>query len=212
MTVGMPGTGGLEMRQVGETLYVKMPDEFAAQVSDSKPWVRVDLGTPYGQQYGGAPVLAGAAQDPARQLEYLRGVSDSVEKIGEERVRGVPTTRYRAILGLNKEAAGQDAGMKEANQELAKGLGTSKLPVEAWIDEENRVRRYALDVGVPMPENAASQDAPQGDDEPRTRMVIEYYDFGASVDVQAPPQDRGRLEAAGRAAAGRAVAACFRFY
>lgn len=190
MTIGMPGMGGLEMRQVGETVYVKMPDEFAAQVSGSKPWVRVDLDTLYGQQYGGAPVRGGAAQDPTRQLEYLRGVSDSVEKIGEERVRGVPTTRYEAIVDLNKEVAGQDAGVKEANQEIAKRLGTSKLPVEVWVDEENRVRRYALDVSVPMPENAASQDASRGDDELRTRIVIEYYDFGTPVDVQAPPQDQ----------------------
>ncbi len=37
MTVGMPGMGDLEMRQVGETVYLRMPDEFAAQVSGSKP-------------------------------------------------------------------------------------------------------------------------------------------------------------------------------
>ena len=186
MMVGMPGMGDLEMRQVGETVYMKMPDEFAAQTSGSKPWVRVDLDTLYGQQYGGAPVQGGAAQDPTRQLEYLRGVSDSVEKIGEEQVRSVPTTRYRAILNLNRE----DAGMKEADQELAKRLGTSKLPVEVWVDEENRVRRYALDMSVPMPENVAPQGASQGDDELRTRMVIEYYDFGVPVDVQAPPRDQ----------------------
>ena len=198
MTMGMPGMGGLEMRQIGETVYMKMPDEFAAQVSGSKPWVRVDLDTLYGQQYGA--VQGGAAGDPTRQLEYLRGVSDSVEKIGEERVRGVPTTRYRAILDLNEEAA----GVKGADQELVKGLGTSKLPVEVWVDEENRVRRYALDVSVPMPENAASQDASQGDDGLRTRMVIEYYDFGTPVDVQAPPQDQtmdgSKLLAEGQAA------------
>jgi hypothetical protein len=190
MTIGMHGLGDLEMRQVGETVYVKMPDEFAAQVSGSKPGVRVALDALYGQQYGGAPVQGGASGDPTRQLEYLRGVSDSVEKIGEERVRGVPTTRYEAIVDLNKEVAGQDAGVKEANQELVKRLGTSKLPVEVWIDEENRVRRYALDVGVPMPENAASPNASQGDDRLRTRMVIEYYDFGTPVDVQAPPEDQ----------------------
>lgn len=190
LTIGTPGMGDLEMRQVGETVYVKLPDEFVAQTSGSKPWVRVDLDALYGQQYGGAPVQGGASGDPTRQLEYLRGVSDSVEKIGEERVRGVPTTHYEATVDLNREVAGQDAGVKEANQELVKRLGTSKLPVEVWVDEENRVRRYALDVSVPMPESAASQGASQGDDRLRTRMVIEYYDFGTPVDVQAPPRDQ----------------------
>ena len=178
------------MRQVGETVYLRMPDEFAAQIPGSKPWLRVDLDTLHGQQYGGAPVQGGASGDPTRQLEYLRGVSDSVEKIGEERGRGVQTTHYEAGVDLNREVAGQDAGAKEANRELVERLGTSKLPVEVWIDEENRVRRYALDVSVPMAENAAPQDAPRGDDRLRTRMVIEYYDFGTPVDVQAPPQDQ----------------------
>ncbi|HEV2742710.1 MAG TPA: hypothetical protein VGV91_06120 [Rubrobacter sp.] len=190
LTIGTPGMGDLEMRQVGETVYVKLPDEFAARTSGAKPWVRVDLDTLYGQQYGGAPVQGGASGDPTRQLEYLRGVSDSVERGGEERVRGVPTTHYEAIVDLNREVAGQDAGVKEANQELVKKLGTSKLPVEVWVDEENRVRRYALDVSAPMPKSAASQGVSQGDDRLRTRMVIEYYDFGTPVDVQAPPRDQ----------------------
>jgi hypothetical protein len=190
LTIGTPGMGDLQMRQVGETVYVKLPDEVAAQTSGSKPWVRVDLDALYGQQYGGAPVQGGASGDPTRQLEYLRGVSDSVGKVGEERVRGVPTTHYEAIVDLNREVAGQDAKVEEANQELVKKLGTSELPVEVWVDEENRVRRYALDVGVPMPENAASRDASQGDDRLRTRMVVEYYDFGTPVEVQAPPLDQ----------------------
>ena len=190
LTIGTPGMGDLQMRQVGETVYVKLPDEFAAQTSGSKPWVRVDLDALYGRQYGSAPVQGGASGDPTRQLEYLRGVSESVGKIGEERVRGVPTTHYEAVVDLNREDAGQDAGVEEANQELVKGLGTSRLPVEVWVDEENRVRRYALDVSVPMPENAASRDVSRGDDRLRTRMVIEYYDFGTPVDVQAPPLDQ----------------------
>lgn len=188
MTMGMSGMGGLEIRQVGETVYVKMPEELVTQMSGAKPWVRMDLDAVY-EQYGG-PSQGGAPQDPTRQFEYLRGVSDSVEKVGEELVRGVPTTRYEAIIDLEKEADGQDAGAREASDEMAEKLGTSKLPVEVWIDEENRVRRYALDVSVPMPESGASPDASRDGDEMRTRMVIEYYDFGTPVDVQAPPQDQ----------------------
>ena len=190
LTMGMPGTGNLVMRQVGKTAYVKMPDELAAQMSDAKPWMRVDLDAVYGRQYGGGPTRGVASPDPTRQFEYLRGVSDSVEKVGEERVRDVPTTRYRAVTDLREEAAGQDVEVRQANEELVKRLGTSKLPVEVWIDEKNRIRRYALDVSVPMSEGATSQDASREEDELRTQMVIEYYDFGTPVDVQAPPSDQ----------------------
>jgi hypothetical protein len=164
-----------------------MPDELAAQMSDAKPWVWVDLDAVYEPQYGGGPAQGVASPNPTRQFEYLRGVSDSVEKVGEERVRGVPTTRYRAVTDLREEAAGQDAEVRQANEELVKRLGASKLPVEVWIDEKNRVRRYALDVSVSMSEGDTSQDASREDDELRAQMVIEYYDFGAPVDVQAPP-------------------------
>ena len=131
--MGMSGAGNLEMRQVGRTVYVKMPDELAAQMPDTKPWVRVDLDAVYGRQYGGGPTQGVASSDPTRQFEYLRGASESVEKVGEERVRGVPTTRYGAVTDLREGAAGQDAQVRQANEELVKRLGTSKLPVEVWM-------------------------------------------------------------------------------
>lgn len=59
-----------------------------------------------------------------------------------------------------------------------------------WLDDQNRVRRFALDLNVPAPENAASPNASPEDATMRTQMVAEYYDFGTSVDVQAPPPDQ----------------------
>lgn len=186
MTMGMSGMDGLEMRQIRDTVYVRLPEQLMAQMPGAKPWVRMDLDAVY-EQYGG-PVQGGASGDPTRQFEYLRGVSDSVEKVGEEQVRGVPTTRYEAVIDLEKGAEGLGAGAREDYDEMVEGLGTSKLPVEVWIDEQNRVRRYALDVSVP--ENTASPGASEEDDRVSTRMVIEYHDFGTPVDVQVPPQDQ----------------------
>ena len=161
----------------------------------------------YGQQPGAAPNQAqmGEAGDPTRQLEYLRGVSDSVEKVGEEEVRGVRTTRYRAVVDLEKEAAGQGARVREAQDEMVEKIGTSKLPVEVWIDGENRVRRYELETNVLVPENSAFPNASGEDDPVRKRMVAEYYDFGPPVEVQAPPpektMDGSKLLSGGQAAA-----------
>ena len=192
MTVEMLGMGGFEMRQIGDTVYMKMPEDLVAQMPGAKPWMEMDLDAA-SRQHDGVnldQMQSGVAQDPTGQLEYLRDVSDSVEKVGVEEVRGVRTTRYEAVVDLEKEVAGQDAGAREAHDQMVEKLGASKFPVEVWLDDENRVRRYALDVSVPMPENAASPDASQGDDKMRTRMVAEYYDFGTPVDVQAPPQDQ----------------------
>lgn len=191
MTMEMFGMGNMEMRQVGNMIYLKMPEDFQAQMPGSKPWMEMDLDAAYEEQYGASPMgmQGGAAGDPTRQLEYLRGVSDSVEKIGEEKVRGVPTTRYEAIVDLKKEAAAGGPEAKKAQEQIVKQLGTSKLPVEVWIDDQNRVRRYAVDMTVPMPQNASAPGMPK-DGEIRTQMIAEYYDFGAPVNVQAPSPDQ----------------------
>jgi len=74
MTVKMFGMGAFEMRQIEDTVYVKLPEDLMAQMPGAKPWMEADLETMYGQRYatGPAQVRGGAAQDPTRQLEYLR--------------------------------------------------------------------------------------------------------------------------------------------
>ena len=192
ITTEMLGMGSFEVRQVENTVYTKMPEEFAAQMPGAKPWIKADLEDVYGQQSGSVPggIEMGKPQDPTRQLEYLRGVSDSVEKVGTERVRGTQTTHYRAIIDLKKAAAEESAGAQEAQDEMVQQLGTGKLPIGVWLDDQNRVRRFALDLNVPAPENATSPNASPEDATLRTQMVAEYYDFGTSVDVQAPPPDQ----------------------
>jgi hypothetical protein len=191
MTMEMPGMGGFEMRQVENTIYMKVPEGLAAQMSGAKPWVEMDLDAVSGHQSGVnlGQMRSGVAQDPADQLEYLRGVSESVEKVGEEQVRGTQTTRYRATIDL-KKAAQEGPEAREAYDEAIETLGASKLPVEVWLDEQNRIRRFAMNLTVPVPENAASPNASREDATMRTQTVAEYYDFGVPVDVQAPPQDQ----------------------
>ena len=185
MTMRMPGMGAMQMRQVGNVAYMKMPDEFAAQMPGARPWIKMDLDEMYGQSGAGlGQMQGGAASDPTRQLEYLRGVSDSVEKVGTEKVRGVQTTRYAATLDMQKAAADMGGEARKAYEDMLRQTGTRKVPVEVWIDDENRVRRYAMNMNTKVPQNA--NGAPQGG-RMRMQMVAEYHDFGTAVDVQAPP-------------------------
>lgn len=104
-----------------------------------------------------------------------------------EEVRDVQTTRYEAVVDLERGDTGQDAEAWEAHDEMVEKLGASKFPVEVWLDDKNRVRRYAMDVTVPVPEDAP--EMPEGG-KMQTSIVAEYYDFGTPVDVQAPPPDQ----------------------
>lgn len=182
LTMDMFGMGAMEVRQVGDVVYVKMPEEFMAQMPGAKPWIEMDANSVYGQP-------AGAAGDPTRQLEYLRGVSDSVEKVGRGEVRGVQTTRYRATIDMKEAVAERGGEARKASDETLRQLGVSKVPVEIWLDDQNRVRRYAMDMTMSMPENTASPEMPEGG-KMRMNMVVEYYDFGLPLNVQAPPPNQ----------------------
>ena len=145
MTMEMFGMGSFEMRQIEDTVYMRMPEDLAAPMPDAKPWIEADLNAMREQQPGAVPgqMRVGEAQDPTRQLEYLRGVSDSVEKVGEEEVRGVRTTRYEAIVDLEKEAAGQGDEAKKAQDEIVEHAGRNSRTARHEQDPGRGVARRA---------------------------------------------------------------------
>ncbi len=191
LTMRMPGMDAMEVRQIGAVSYTKMPKEFLAGMPGAKPWMKVDVGAMAGQQYGAGlgQMQGGPASDPTAQLEYLRGVSDSVEKVGTEKVRGVQTTRYEASIDMEKALAEQGGEAQKAYDELVRQTGMREVPVQTWLDDQNRVRRFAMTMTMTPPEGQASPGIPEGG-KMRMDMVAEYYDFGTPVNVQAPPPDQ----------------------
>ena len=91
-------------------------------------------------------------------LEYLRSVGDDVTEVGTERVRGVDTTHYRATVRLT---------------ELGASPELDRYPVEVWLDEDGRTRRY--------------RSGTLGTDEV---LVWEFFDFGVEVDLSPPAPDK----------------------
>jgi hypothetical protein len=184
MVLRMPMLGEMEIRLKDKVMYQRFPQ---GMLPSGKPWVRADLEELAREKYGSgfSEMQEGTQpQDLTGQLEYLRGVSDSVEELGREEIRGVPTTHYRAVIDLQK-AAPKDPEAREAYEESIKGLGTDTLPMEVWLDEEGRVRRYEMTAPVAVPESGATT-AQQA----KTTVVVEYYDFGVPVNVQAPPPEQ----------------------
>ena len=96
---------------------------------------------------------------PDRLLKDLIEASNNVEKLGIEEIRGVTTTHYRAHL--DKSKLGIDGNQNEPGV------------VEAWIDEQGLPRRVRVPYG--------------GEADPVA--VADLFDFGVSVDVEAPPAD-----------------------
>ena len=89
------------------------------------------------------PALQGSQADPTQYLLWLSALGPGITKIGEEEVRGVPTSRYRAAVDLNllEEQAppGKEAEWAAYVQTLRDRLGLAFIPVEVWIDDEGLI-------------------------------------------------------------------------
>ena len=165
------------MRSTGSIDYAKSRAELIVRgESDSAPEARLVVvgGDSYtGVEAGGAThwlkqsvnAATGAQRffpgpggtSPERLLEALTNSSTKVEKLGSEEIRGVTATHYRAHLDKTKLGIGGDTSEAAA--------------VNAWVDEQGLPRRIRIPFGG----------------ETDSGFVIDLFDFGVPVDVQAPP-------------------------
>lgn len=164
------------MRSTGSIDYAKNRGEMVMKgESDSAPEARIVLighDSYLGVVVGGAmywlkQTLEGSngaqrffpgpgGTSPERLLEALTNSSTKVEKLGSEKIRGVTATHYRAHLDETKLGIEDDTGEPEV--------------VDAWIDEQGLPRRIRIPLG--------------GEDD--SAYVMDLFDFGVPVDVEAP--------------------------
>jgi hypothetical protein len=99
------------------------------------------------------------------------------DRVGEEDVRGVPATRYRAVVDAVLETRRQleDAGWKAANiDRYLEEVDPTSYQLEVRIDADRLVRRVTTTYDI---DDAAN----------RSVTTAEYFDFGVTVDIQPPP-------------------------
>jgi hypothetical protein len=139
------------------------------QRMQGKHWIKIDPSNLGASPDAGSTTFGG---DAGSTIGALRGVDD-VTRVGTEEVAGVPTTHYRGTVDLAKVLAKLPARMQD---ELRKNpaFGTGAWKIDAWVDADGTLRKMAFDV-----ETAQM----------RVSEVLELRDFGAPVDLSAPPAD-----------------------
>jgi hypothetical protein len=185
MSIQDPDSGQrieIQMVFAGLVIYERLPSELASQLPGGKAWIKLDLealGSMTGVDLGS--LADASSSDPTQALQFLEGASGEVTKVGTDTIRGDATTHYRATLDLEKAAEGLSADARTAYEQAVKGLGTTTLPADVWIDTEGRLRRmeYALD------ESAFGASAAPGALD-TVRFAMELYDFGVPVSVETP--------------------------
>ena len=156
---------------------------FEDRLPPGKHWLKVDLRRAGQVQGIDLTQFLQGGQDPTQTLRYLRATSGDIRKRGEEPVRGVSTTRYKATVDLRKFPAtvppSQRSTARKSVERLIALNGARKIPTEVWIDGRGLVRRQRLSLLLRTPGGGGQ----------RVKQELEFYDFGTRVQVQAPPAD-----------------------
>lgn len=180
---GAPGLGEMQQVMDGYVMYMRMP-AFEGGLPEGKSWMKLDLRTALDElgldasQFG-----AGGGTDATRMLDYMRTAGD-VEKKGEEEVRGVETTRYRAVVNLREypklvPEAEREAAERGVETLIEMSGGEAEFPTEVWVDEGNLIRRIRQQMEMAAP----------GGESFEMDITTELFDFGTPVTIEPPPED-----------------------
>jgi LppX_LprAFG lipoprotein len=182
MTMDMSGLAGgqiageLEMIFDELVFYMKFPEEIVQEIPFGKAWIKFDLAQLAEQ--GGIDLqelMQLSGTDPSQSLDLLLAASEDFHEVGDEEVRGDPTTHYAGTIDLAKVAAEALPEARETYRRLLELSAQTKIPVDVWIDEDGLTRRVHYEQTMP--------------DDSTMDLTQEYYDFGIEVDVEPPPHD-----------------------
>jgi LppX_LprAFG lipoprotein len=158
-------------------LYEKLPPELGG--AGSRPWIKLDLSEVLGSRTStGAQLNAG---DPGGIVTFLYGAG-GITQAGTEMVRGVATTHYKGNLDPRRAAQQLPPDYRDRYMKTLEATGaTGPMPADLWIDGKGMIRRIQL----------SGRATVQGK-QSTTRTTIEYFDFGAPVDIKLPPASQVR--------------------
>lgn len=118
--------------------------------------------------------------DPSAMLDQLYGVSDDVEVIGTELIRGIDTTHYHATIDPEDLLEQVDENERDAVEALLRAAGnTTGHDIDVWVDDEGLVRRQVMTMTM----GTMSQT-----------LTADFYDYGVDVVIEIPEDDVIDLE------------------
>jgi hypothetical protein len=163
---GPPPIGRMDLVQKDLVTYMHS-DMFSGQFG-GKEWMKMDLeaiGSTMGLDMSELPTV----QTASDQLRMLESASDGVTEEGTETVRDTQTTHYSAKVDVERLPNGE---------RIAELSGLEEMPVDVWIDGDDRIRRMEVEQAM----NA-------GGVQMSMHMTVEYVRFGVPVDIDVPDED-----------------------
>ncbi len=167
--------GEMEVRQIGDTAYVKFPF-FNMFLGAETPWIAMpaDESDPTG---GFSMTSPG---NPSEILGSFEEAGATVEAIGAETVNGVNTTHYRAVFDMEKLLA--EATPAERERLEAQGpLPSDAMPMDVWISDDGLVVRFVMDI------DGSAVETEPGEGFERMVMRYDMFNLNEAVAIEPPP-------------------------
>lgn len=169
--------GKFDMVLDGTMMYMRWPSMFRS-LPGGADWISMDM-VEVAEEAGLDLGSLGLGQDPMQGLEQLTGARD-VRRVGTEEVRGVETTHYSFVVDLELYAE-EVPEARPTIERLIEMMGASEIPGEIWVADDSTIRRQSMEQRMKLPD---------GSGETVSTTVMEYYDFGAPMDVKIPPPSK----------------------
>jgi hypothetical protein len=179
----------VEMQMIGDeaTMYMYMSSDLFGSLPGGRKWMGLDLSL-----LGGSDAPLPADGDAMGELAILETVADDVQKLGEEDVRGVSTTRYHGEVDVSERT---EQLREEGAEKLASEIEEDPpMQIEVWIDSDGLVRRMRY---------VKAERGEDGEKAPATDMRVDFFDFGIEPEIELPDSNEVfDATAIGREAAG----------
>ncbi len=209
--MGPDGEGlGIEIRFVDGDQYVQfvVPEGMQGLVGDAMPegWFTLDpeaaagMGIVCPSPVPGGTSMSGVCQLPNDNTFLIEHVTDA-EIVGQDDLDGLAVSHVQFRVDAAALAAATVATF-DGDDGTAGGIpfggdfGPEELIFDVWIDGDGLIRRLSLDLGAVMEQLMGDADETESDGFGDAfaslfdvTNVINYYDYGADITIEAPPAD-----------------------
>lgn len=163
----------MEMIVIGDTSWVKWG--LLAMFGVEDKWLETEA-----DASDAATMGFGGTESPTAMLEDLADADADIQDLGQEDIRGVTTTHYRAELALETLA---ETMTPEERAEFEESFGGASAEgtylIDLWIDGDDLLHRFELAISDLPPESADGLES----------MLFEYdiMDHGQDQGIAPPP-------------------------
>ncbi|MEU4667050.1 hypothetical protein AB0F91_03535 [Amycolatopsis sp. NPDC023774] len=179
----------IEVRLIDKTMYMKLPAAVMAQAGTDKPWVKVSPGSddPISKALSGSLSQASEQGDPTKILDQI-SQGGKIVSSDQTTLDGQQVNHYNVEIDIAKSIDKVLATVPAESRAQAKELLTGKdikMPAEIWLNKDQLPLQITMDEGAVMKAMGAPASAVGSG-----KIVVKYSDWGAPVEVTAPPADQ----------------------